>query len=70
MELFIIQVSTIPLLSVFQVLLSTLFRNTSSLLVLSLRLRDRVSHPYKTGKFIIVFISMFGFLDGTQELLN
>jgi hypothetical protein len=58
--------STWPLLR-SNILLSTLFSNTLSLL-LTLNLSDQVSHPYKTeGKIIILCIISFIFSDSKLE---
>jgi len=47
-------------------LLSTLFPNILSLR-LSLNVSDQVSHPYKTGKIIVLYIFNFKVLDSKLE---
>jgi hypothetical protein len=49
------------------ILLSTLSSNTLSLFS-SLNGRDQAPHPYRTtGKIIVLYISIFVFLDSSQE---
>jgi hypothetical protein len=49
------------------IFISTLFSNTLHL-CFSLKVRDQVSHPYKTtGKIIILYILMYTFLDSRRE---
>jgi hypothetical protein len=49
------------------ILLSTLFSNTLNLCS-SLKVRDKVSHPYKTRcKIIVLYILIFTFLDSRRE---
>jgi hypothetical protein len=50
------------------ILLSTLFSNTLSLVCSSLNVRYHVSHPYRTtGKIILLYIQIFMFLDSRRE---
>jgi hypothetical protein len=35
--------------------------------MISLTIKDQVSHPYKTGKIQFLYIAVFIFLDGKQE---
>ena len=58
-----------PLTSSFlspNILLRTLFLNTFSL-CFSLNVSDQVSHPYKTGKIIVMYILIFMFLVSQLE---
>jgi hypothetical protein len=48
------------------ILFSTLLSNNLRLLS-SLSVRDQVSHPYKTGKIILLYILIFIFLDSKLE---
>jgi hypothetical protein len=48
------------------ILLSTLFSNILSP-CFSLSVRDQVSHPYKTGKIIVLCTLIFIFLDSNPE---
>jgi len=48
------------------ILLNTLFSNTFSL-ISSFNLSDHVSHPYTTGKIIVLCIIIFKFLDSKLE---
>jgi hypothetical protein len=48
------------------ILLITLFSNTRSL-PSSLNVSDRISHPYKTRKIILLYILIFMFLDRKLE---
>jgi hypothetical protein len=48
------------------ILVSTLFSNTLSLRSY-LTVSDQLSHPYKTGKIIVLYILIFIFLDCKLE---
>jgi hypothetical protein len=69
MKFLIVQLSPfsrhlIPLRS--NILLRTLFSNTLSLCS-SLSVRDQVSHPYKTGRIMVLYILTFTFLDSRRD---
>jgi hypothetical protein len=47
-------------------LVNTMFSNTFSFLS-SHNVSDQVSHPYKTGNIIVLYILIFKFLEGNLE---
>ena len=49
------------------ILLSTLFCNTHSL-ISSLSVSDQVTHPYRTGIIVVLYIIIFKFLDTRLEV--
>jgi hypothetical protein len=73
MKLLIMQFSLPSVASSFfgsNILLNTLFPNTLSLCS-SLKIRDQISHPYRTtGKIILLCILLFMFLDSRREGKN
>jgi hypothetical protein len=48
------------------IILRTLFSNTLSLCS-SLNVRDQVSHPYKKGRIMVLYIWTFTFLDSRRD---